>query len=365
MTDKMKVYSKVKQALKKMLPTANQNQVVVLAMMVTGIVMGGKAQLSEMSLHVPEKALPDSLAKRFQRFVKNDHVVSTTLFLPFAQQIIAALAGSRLVVMMDASQVARGCMTLMVAVVYRNRALPLAWIVYKGKKGHTTADRHIAVLQLLQEIVPPDAEVVLLGDAEYDTVEMLEWVTAHTNWFFVVRTSPRILLTEQGRTYPFSDLLHGQHGCVVVTDVLFTKQTFGPVMAIATWQPDYERPLYLVTNHDRLQNACTFYQLRFKVETLFSDTKSRGFNIQKSHLSDPKRIARLLLAAVLAYIWMVFLGVETADDESRRRQVDRSNRTDKSLFRLGFDWLKHSLTRGLDFNVLFSPPSHITSLCVR
>lgn len=132
-----------------MLTTADQNHVVVLAMMVTGIVCGRKAQLSEMSLHVPEKAEPESIAKRFQRFVKNGRVVKSALFMPFTELILAHLADQRLRITMDASQVGRGCMTLMVAVIYRERALPLAWIVYKGKKGHTTADRHIEVLELL------------------------------------------------------------------------------------------------------------------------------------------------------------------------------------------------------------------------
>ena len=68
----------------------------------------------------------------------------------------------------------------------------------------------------------------------------------------------------------------------------------------------------------------------------------------------------MLLATVLAYLWMVFLGCEVADDESRRRKVDRKNRSDKSIFRLGLDWLKYALTRGLDFNVLFQPPVRLS-----
>jgi hypothetical protein len=38
------------------------------------------------------------------------------------------------------------------------------------------------------------------------------------------------------------------------------------------------------------------------IETFFSDQKSRGFNLHKSHVSDPARLARLLIAACLACI---------------------------------------------------------------
>ncbi len=33
--------------------------------------------------------------------------------------------------------------------------------------------------------------------------------------------------------------------------------------------------------------------------------------------------------------------------------IDRTERIDKSLFRLGLDWIKHALKRRLDFQPLF------------
>ena len=48
---------------------------------------------------------------------------------------------------------------------------------------------------------------------------------------------------------------------------------------------------------------------RTDIETFFSDQKSRGFNLQKSHLSSPKRVEKLLIATCIAYIWIIYLGV--------------------------------------------------------
>ena len=50
-------------------------------------------------------------------------------------------------------------------------------------------------------------------------------------------------------------------------------------------------------------------QQRFCIETFFSDQKSRGFHLADSHLRDPVRLERLLIASCLAYVWMVCLGV--------------------------------------------------------
>lgn len=353
MTDKMRVYTKVMQKLKKMMPTMPQNQIVTIAMMVTGIVLGRKAQLSVISLEIPHPAKPASLEKRFHRFVKNERFDAQVCYLPFAHLILSHLADKPLLLAMDGSTVGRGCMALMVGVIYRRRAIPLAWIVYKGEKGHTTADRHITVLQQLLPLLPESAEVILLGDGEYDTVEMLAWVTERTKWQFVVRTSKSNLITHSGQQYALRDLCGGHGSTTSVDHVLFTQQEFGPVMAVAWWGKQYDDPIFLISNCASPMLACRYYRRRFRVETLFSDKKSRGFHIEKSHLSDPARLVRLLLATSLAYIWLIHLGLMVSHNEAKRSLIDRTHRTDKSLFRLGLDWLKYVLTHGLDFTVAF------------
>jgi hypothetical protein len=90
---------------------------------------------------------------------------------------------------------------------------------------------------------------------------------------------------------------------------------------------------------------------------LFSDKKSRGFHIDKSHLSDPARLARLLIATSLAYIWMIYLGLSVVQQECTDL-IDRTDRTDKSLFRLGLDWLNDLLKWSKPFPVQFFVPPY-------
>jgi hypothetical protein len=180
MTDHDKVYTKVKKTIKQMLKLDHQGQVVTLAMMISGIVLSRKAQLSTMSSEVPSKAKDQSIEIRMRRWVKDDLDVEA-VYMPFARQILEALSHLPLVLVMDGSQVGRGCMVLMVGVLYQKRALPIAWLVYKGKKGHASAERHIQVLEKVVPLLPKESQVVLLGDAEYDTIEMLVWVEKNTS----------------------------------------------------------------------------------------------------------------------------------------------------------------------------------------
>src|SRR5437762_14268296 len=89
-------------------------------------------------------------------------------FLPYAQVLLAHLALQTLVLVIDGSVVGRGCVALMIHVVYKGRALPLAWRVRQGPKGHFPEDLHIAVVELMREVIPEGAKVVFLGAGELD-----------------------------------------------------------------------------------------------------------------------------------------------------------------------------------------------------
>ena len=57
------------------------------------------------------------------------------VLLPYAEILLAHLACATLVLVMDGSVVGRGCVALMIHVIYKGRALPLAWRVRQGPKG--------------------------------------------------------------------------------------------------------------------------------------------------------------------------------------------------------------------------------------
>ena len=89
-------------------------------------------------------------------------------------------------------------------------------------------------------------------------------------------------------------------------EVSITREVYGPIMVRCCGAKGYHEPLYLVSNMATAEEACRWYHKRFRIETFFSDQKSRGFHMHKSHISDPQRLSRLFIAACLAYIWVVY-----------------------------------------------------------
>ena len=58
----------------------------------------------------------------------------------------------------------------MLSVYYKSRALPFAWVTFKGTKGHSSQQVQLALFKRVKALLPADALVVILGDGEFERV---------------------------------------------------------------------------------------------------------------------------------------------------------------------------------------------------
>ena len=203
---------------------------------------------------------------------------------------------------------------------------------------------------------------MFLGDGEFDGTELQQELDKF-GWKYACRTASNTILYD-GEEFSFQDLLLKPGMCLSIEEVLFTRQLYGPILAVAWWRKDQEEPLYLVSNFDLKEEACYWYRRRFRIETFFSDQKSRGFHLHKSHLSVPSRLARLMQAACLAYIWIVYIGLWSFR-QKLHLVVHRTDRCDLSLFQLGLRVLDYLLDFNLPIPVSFTDFSHAYPKFVR
>ena len=355
MSDNRRVYRCIKQGLLQLYPkqlTGNQvRHLNTLTGMMTGIVQSKRCNFELMATKAPDASQVASRVKRFSRYTQNDEIDQETYFMPFVEALVAGLARhGTLVVVMDGSEVGRHCLALVASLVYKGRALPLAWTVVKGNKGHFPETAHVELLAQVKALIPPETDVIFLGDGEFDGLTLLTEIEA-AGWHYVCRTAHNRWVCEQETWLQLNELGLQPGDYVCLPEVDFTQQAYGPVLVLVWWHPNYQDPLYLVSNFDLGQEAIYWYRQRFKIETFFSDQKSRGFHLHQSHLADPQRLARLMIAACLAYIWIIWLGVIAKRDQWRTL-IHRVDRCDLSLFQLGLRLLDYFLNN--DLPILFS-----------
>ena len=88
--------------------------------------------------------------------------------------------------------------------------------------------------------------------------------------------------------------------------------------------------------------TCLFVICVKTIEEMFGDFKKHGLDLERTHLRHFLRLSRLTLAACLLYLWLIALG-EHVLVHGLASQVDRTDRRDLSIFRLGWDFLEDSL----------------------
>ena len=292
MSDNLRQYRAIRDALIQGYPGEPTGRLArhlaTLAAFISGIVASRSTQLPKVAAKVPNGIKPESRVKRFARWLDNERILEEVYFLPYAEILLAHLAVETLVLVMDGSVVGRGCVALMIHIIYKGRALPLAWRVRQGPKGHFPEELHIALVKLIRACLPEGSHVVLLGDGEFDGTT-LQATLNEAGWGYVCRTAQSTVATWEGETFRLDTLgACSKPGTLIALQaVQITRDAYGPVMLLCCWAKGYAEPLYLVSNMEEAEEACRYYQKRFRIETCFSGQKSRGFYIQKSHIADP------------------------------------------------------------------------------
>jgi hypothetical protein len=72
---------------------------------------------------------------------------------------------------------------------------------------------------------------------------------------------------------------------------------------------------------------------------LFGCFKSRGFCLEATHLQDTERLSKLIALLTLALCWAFSSGLWLA--QLNPLKPKKHGRLPKSIFRLGFDFLRH------------------------
>ena len=154
MYENIRRFKMIFKSLKKLCPnepTGNYaRRLSTLAYLIAGTIGSKSCQLPSIATKTVDNRQADSKIKTFYRWLKNKNVTEESYFLPYAQALLSVLCQHPIAIAIDGSVVARNCITLMASVVYKNRALPLCWLVLTGSKGHLKESVHIELVNRLK-----------------------------------------------------------------------------------------------------------------------------------------------------------------------------------------------------------------------
>lgn len=330
--------------------------------MLCGIIKTGKSYLHSLGSELPQDIDLESRVKNVKRWLTNSYTDYDITFLPCIAPILAyyVAQNKEMVFAIDASEVGQGCTALMISLTLGKRAIPICWLVKKCKKGHLPAKMHIELFTILHRLLKGYENVVVLGDGEFDNHQVItscvEW-----NWRFVFRTAKNTKIYDGEEEFPIQNLEPpNKERFTTMHDVAYTKNHHGPVNATVWQERKWDNPIYLLSNFDLSYETAWYYRKRWSIETFFGDIKSRGFNIHKSKLTDPQRVAKLLIVACLAYILLFKLG-ENEQKSHLIPKATRKDRMDLSIFTLGKKLTDYCIKKSIEIVFSFSKNCFIST----
>lgn len=281
----------------------------------------------------------ESTTRRIQRFfvdcIINYHCFSTMLY-----QLLSIK--EKLTIILDRTNWAYGKKQINIfvaAVLYKHisinqtSALPLTWEVF-SKKGNSHTSERKQLLEKLFAIVGKENIEVVLGDREFIGDEWIKFL--HENKIhFVLRIRKMMFVEYNGkRVNAFSLVSNVKYKKKLEFNVVMCSI---PVRLMATRSIEGE-PVIVIASMGITFDPLDHYKFRWMIELFFKSTKSKGFNLENTHMTDPQRIKLLFGLVALASICAVQAGI--IKNHFKKISIKNHGRPLYSIFTYGLDFLK-------------------------
>lgn len=312
----------------------NKARLRCLAAFIIALIKVRSVNLTQLALALNPTAKADSNYRRLQRFlalftIKQKHLAPLVLsMLPQKNNLTLALDRTNW-------KLGRTHVNFLVlALCYRGLAIPLLWSVL-GKAGNSNTDERIDLIDSLLELVSLEQIALLVADREFIGKRWLADLEQQQIPYLVrIRSNALIGSSERARpaAMVFASLGVGQK------QVLKKKQwVYGQRVFIVGLRLKSE--LLIVATNLSAKRALAHYGQRWEIETLFAALKSRGFDLEATHVCSRERLDRLFAVVALAFTWAYVVG-DWLDRDVKGIGRSSHGRRRRSVFRYGLDYLR-------------------------
>ncbi len=350
MSEAKQLYDDILFALSPILPRTiyqDVRRVRTLAWAITGLCLSQSVHLSAWAEVAQSRTQSAARrVRRFSRWLHHPGIVPAQWYQPVIQ---AALSGwpvdQRLSVALDTTALTpfvliRACL------VYRGRAIPLAWRAMRHRSTQVSFEAYQPVLDQICAIMPTGHRITLLVDRGFVHERLLHYLQEH-RWHFRLRLPSDTLVHLPAQ--PVSavrDLCPPAGENRFFQEVSILGTAVGPVhLALATLVDQQDDPWFVASDEPTDAKTLDEYGLRFDIEETFRDEKSGGYQLQASRLATPDALERLVLILAFTTLYLTSLGTAVVQAD-KWRWVDPHWGRGLSYFQLGWRWRRQQTQRG-------------------
>lgn len=288
-------------------------------------------------------------------------------FAPLLGWVVRWWQGTTLALAVDATAHGDRVVALVVSVLYRGCAIPIAWAILPANRPGGWKEPICALLGPLQAAVPRAWTVVVLFDRGLWSPSLWRQVR-RCGWHPLHRVQTDLIFRPVGeRPRAARTLLDGPGHAWVGAGVAFKHRPVRrPATLVLVWAHGQAAPWLLLTDLAPERVGVSWYALRFWIELGFRALKGVGWQWDHTRRTNPTRVGRHWLVLAVATLWVLAYGTRAEDAERLQVAPGRLQAPPGlpppaaprvcSVFRRGLVWLRRQLLRGALWRRLWLAP---------
>ena len=304
------------------------------------VMQHGTICLWRLAAYVATKAQTDSVRRRFYRFfqyVQLDGTVAARLVVD-----LLGLAGKPWTLAMDRTNWDFGktpINILMISVIWNGMGIPLIWWVMPNT-GNSKMGTRVRLLNRLKYLFPDMKISSIMGDREFIGDRWMAYLQREQIPFILRLRENQYVRRKGCETQQIADIakrLRRKDKMIVKGFCRLGRSSRAPEVRLVIMRLQTGELLALACSSNP-RRALEDYRHRWKIETMFANLKTKGFNMEDTHLTDRAKLSTLLVVLALAVALSVKTGVAAA--KVNPIPVKKHGRKAWSLFALGLGSLR-------------------------
>jgi hypothetical protein len=320
----------------------NKSRLDCFARMILALLVVQTANLRQLATAFIGESEIDSHYKRIKRFFAQfiiDHqVIARWIFQLF-------FSGEKKVyITIDRTNWFRGktkINILMVGIAYEGLAIPIFWRLL-NKAGNATAQEHIEALQRFVGTFGKKQIAGVLGDREFASGKLFRWLNKRKIPFYI-RIKDNSQLRIRDKKFCKADKLFNNLNSGYSKIFSMAVDLFDQKIYLAGARSERGELMIVATNQNPT-HAIAIYLRRWEIESLFQGLKSRGFELEETHLRESERLEKLITLLAVSFCWAHKIGEWRASKKPIVfNRYKTSRRPQYSYFRYGMDFICQAL----------------------
>lgn len=291
-----------------------------------------------------------SSLRRIQRFIA-DYSLDSDLIARLVYGLLPKQ--DKLILSMDRTNWQFGQTNInifMLGIVYKGVAFPLLFTML-DKRGNSSSGERIDLVNRFIRLFGKNEIQSIVADREFVGDSWLKFLNnSGIKYYIRIRNNFKVELPHKGKTIKVWHLFNAYkiNEFVYYPKIVRINGQLCYLSGCKLNNKNGKQDFLIIVSFNKPDKALEQYKQRWQIEMCFKAMKSSGFDIENTHLQDIKRIEKLVLLVMIAFVWCYKVGIYL--HQLNPIKIKKHGRMAKSIFKYGLDYIASVLLNPVNQN---------------